>query len=49
MNDNLGCLIAIIITITLMMFAYTSSNNATECLFAQDVITCVQVVKGVNK
>ncbi len=48
---NIGCLIIIIIIALnfLISFLYIDSNKAPKsCMFARDVITCVQISKGVN-
>ena len=51
-NDNLGCSFAIIFVLlfVLILFAipysYSKKYNAPECMFAQDVITCVQIKRS---
>lgn len=45
-------IILILLVILLMAYAnwfYPVTNNAPECVFAQDVITCVQLYKIIKK
>jgi cobalamin synthase len=44
----LGCLVLIIIVVLLMSWQamYAISQNAPQCSFARDVITCIEIVRA---
>ena len=45
--DLLAVIICFLIFLGWIMYAI--SNNAIECIFASDTMTCIQIKKGFNK
>lgn len=51
MSDNTGCLAAIIFLIIVgflmsWQIIYAISQDAPQCAFARDVITCIEIVRA---
>ena len=51
MSDNIGCLTAIIFLIIVgflmsWQIIYAISQDAPQCAFARDAITCIEIVRA---
>ena len=49
MNNESGCFVVIFMLIIGFLlcwqFIYAASNNAPQCAFARDVITCIEIAR----